>query len=45
VKQIPRNAAKSQRLIPIASDNQCVESVAALRETKMSSIVAINIKQ
>jgi hypothetical protein len=26
----------SQRLIPIAFDNQCVASVAALRETKMS---------
>jgi hypothetical protein len=26
----------SQRLIPIARDNQCVASVAALRETKMS---------
>jgi hypothetical protein len=34
-----RNAAKSQRLIPIASDNQCVASVAALREIKMSSSV------
>jgi hypothetical protein len=29
----------SQRLIPIAFDNQCVASVAALRETKMSSSV------
>jgi hypothetical protein len=29
----------SQRLIPIASDNQCVASVAALRETKMFSSV------
>jgi hypothetical protein len=27
----------SQRLIPITFDNQCVASVAALRETKMSS--------
>jgi hypothetical protein len=26
-------------LIPIAADNQCVASVAALRETKMSSSV------
>jgi hypothetical protein len=30
----------SQRLIPIAFENQCVASVAALRETKMSSSVA-----
>jgi hypothetical protein len=37
---LPRNAAKFQRLIPIASDNQHVASVAALRETKMSSSVA-----
>jgi tryptophanyl-tRNA synthetase len=29
----------SQRLIPIAFENQCVASVAALRETKMSSSV------
>jgi UDP-N-acetylmuramate--alanine ligase len=29
----------SQRLIPIAFDNQCVASAAALRETKMSSSV------
>jgi hypothetical protein len=28
-----------QRLIPITLDNQCVASVAALRETKMSSSV------
>jgi hypothetical protein len=31
----------SQRLIPIAFNNQCVASVAALRETKMSSSVLI----
>jgi hypothetical protein len=30
----------SQRLIPIASDDQGVASVAALRETKMSSSVS-----
>jgi hypothetical protein len=30
----------SQRLMPIAFDNQSVASVAALRETKMSSSVA-----
>jgi hypothetical protein len=35
----PRNAAKSQRLIPIGSDNQCVASVAALRESKMCGSV------
>jgi hypothetical protein len=29
-----------QRLIPIDLDNQCVASVAALRETKMSSSVS-----
>jgi hypothetical protein len=29
----------SQRLMPIDFDNQCVASVAALRETKMSSSV------
>jgi hypothetical protein len=29
----------SQRLIPITFDNPCVASVAALRETKMSSSV------
>jgi hypothetical protein len=31
----------SQRLIPIAFDNQCVASVAALRATKMSSSVGV----
>jgi hypothetical protein len=31
-----------QRLIPIALDDQCVASVAALRETKMSSSVQKN---
>jgi hypothetical protein len=35
----------SQRLIPIAFDNPCVASVAALRETKMSSSVdAVKLK-
>jgi uncharacterized protein with NAD-binding domain and iron-sulfur cluster len=32
----------SQRLKPIAFDNQCVASVAALRETKMSGSVLQN---
>jgi hypothetical protein len=36
---VSHNAAKSQRLMPIAFDNQCVASVAALRETKMSRSV------
>jgi hypothetical protein len=34
-----------QRLIPIALDNQCVASVAALRETKMSSSVSVSMFQ
>jgi hypothetical protein len=33
----------SPRLMPIAFDNQCVASVAALRETKMSSSVLLRI--
>jgi hypothetical protein len=32
-------------LIPIASDNQCVASLAALRETKMSSSVVLPSKK